>query len=72
MPLPAVAEELSPGRGRRRQIVGAMLAIGVLAAAYVCFPRDASMSEADWSHIADRLELAYGLLKKGLTPPVHE
>jgi hypothetical protein len=34
--------------------------------------RDASMSEVDWSHIADRLELAYGLLKKGLTPPVHE
>jgi hypothetical protein len=34
--------------------------------------RDASMSEADWSHIADRLELAYGLLKKALSPPVHE
>jgi hypothetical protein len=34
--------------------------------------RDASMSEADWSTTADRLELAYGLLKKALSPPVHE
>jgi hypothetical protein len=30
----------------------------------------ANMSEADWSLIADRLELAYGLLKKALSPPV--
>jgi hypothetical protein len=34
--------------------------------------REANMSEADWSFIADRLELAYGLLKKSLSPPVHE
>jgi hypothetical protein len=34
--------------------------------------RDASMSEADWSTIADRLELAYGLLKKALPAPVPE
>jgi hypothetical protein len=34
--------------------------------------RDGSMNEADWSVIADRLELAYGLLKKALLPPVHE
>ena len=34
--------------------------------------RDASISEADWSLIANRLELAYGLLKKALSPPVHE
>jgi hypothetical protein len=34
--------------------------------------RDANMGEADWSHIADRLELAYSLLKKALSPPVHE
>jgi hypothetical protein len=33
---------------------------------------DTSMNEADWSVIADRLELAYGLLKKALSPPVHE
>jgi hypothetical protein len=32
---------------------------------------EASMSEADWSLIAERLELAYGLLKKALSPPVH-
>jgi hypothetical protein len=31
----------------------------------------ADMSEADWSFIADRLELAYGLLKKALSPPIH-
>ena len=31
----------------------------------------ATMSEADWSFIADRLELAYGLLKKALSSPVH-
>jgi hypothetical protein len=34
--------------------------------------RDANMTEADWSVIADRLELAYRLLKKALPPPVHE
>jgi hypothetical protein len=34
--------------------------------------RDAHMSEADWSSIAQQLELAYGLLKKPLSPPVHE
>ena len=33
--------------------------------------RDANMTEADWSVIADRLELAYRLLKKALPPPVH-
>jgi hypothetical protein len=33
---------------------------------------DENMGEADWSFIADRLELAYGLLKKALSPPVHE
>ena len=33
---------------------------------------DANMTETDWSLIADRLELAYGLLKKALSPPVHE
>jgi hypothetical protein len=32
---------------------------------------DGNMSEADWSIIADRLNLAYGLLKKALSPPVH-
>jgi hypothetical protein len=32
---------------------------------------EANMTEADWSHIADQLELAYGLLKKALSPPVH-
>jgi hypothetical protein len=31
----------------------------------------ATMSEADWSAIAAQLELAYGLLKKALTPAVH-
>jgi hypothetical protein len=31
---------------------------------------EANMTEADWSLIADRLELAYGLLKKALSPPV--
>jgi hypothetical protein len=30
------------------------------------------MSEADWSAIAAQLDLAYGLLKKALPPPVHE
>ena len=34
--------------------------------------RDANMTEADWSVIADRLELGYRLLKKALPPPVHE
>jgi hypothetical protein len=34
--------------------------------------REANMSEADWSFIADQLELAYRLLKKALSPPVHE
>ena len=34
--------------------------------------RDANMTEADWSVIADQLELAYRLLKKALPPPVHE
>jgi len=34
--------------------------------------RDANMNEADWSVISGRLELAYGLLKKALSPPVHE
>ena len=34
--------------------------------------RNANMTETDWSAIADRLELAYGLLKKALPPPVHE
>ncbi|HEY6259541.1 MAG TPA: hypothetical protein VIY51_27510 [Xanthobacteraceae bacterium] len=29
----------------------------------------ANISEADWSFIAERLELAYGLLKKALSPP---
>jgi hypothetical protein len=33
---------------------------------------DANMTETDWSLIADRLDLAYGLLKKALSPPVHE
>jgi hypothetical protein len=33
---------------------------------------DANMTEADWSSIAERLELAYGLLKKALPSPVHE
>jgi hypothetical protein len=33
---------------------------------------EADMSEADWSFIADQLELAYGLLKKSLSPPVHD
>jgi len=32
---------------------------------------EANMTEADWSFIADRLELAYGLLKKALSSPVH-
>jgi hypothetical protein len=32
----------------------------------------ASISEADWSAIAAQLELAYGLLKKALPPPLHE
>ena len=30
-----------------------------------------NMGEADWSFIADRLELAYGLLKKALSSRVH-
>jgi hypothetical protein len=34
--------------------------------------RHANMTEADWSVIADQLELAYRLLKKALPPPVHE
>ena len=34
--------------------------------------RDANMNEADWSVISGRLELAYCLLKKALSPPVHE
>jgi hypothetical protein len=34
--------------------------------------RNANMTEADWSSIADQLELAYGLLKKALPPPVPE
>jgi hypothetical protein len=29
----------------------------------------ANMTEADWSAIGDRLELAYGLLKKATSPP---
>jgi hypothetical protein len=34
--------------------------------------RDAhAAGEADWWLIADRLELAYGLLKKALSPPIH-
>jgi hypothetical protein len=33
---------------------------------------EANMSEADWSAIADQLDLAYRLLKKALPPPVHE
>jgi hypothetical protein len=32
---------------------------------------ESNMSDADWSFIAGRLELAYGLLKKALSPPVH-
>jgi hypothetical protein len=31
---------------------------------------EANMTEADWSLVADRLELAYGLLKKAVSPPV--
>jgi hypothetical protein len=45
---------------------------GVLRAQAMAY-RDAhgtDMGEADWSLIADRLELAYGLLKKALSPPV--
>jgi hypothetical protein len=34
--------------------------------------RNANMTEADWSSIADQLELAYGLLKKALPPAVPE
>jgi hypothetical protein len=33
--------------------------------------RGADMSEADWSSIADQLDLAYRLLKKALPAPVH-
>jgi hypothetical protein len=32
---------------------------------------EAAMSEADWSAIADQLDLAYGLLKKALSAAVH-
>jgi hypothetical protein len=45
---------------------------GVLRAEAMAY-RDAhgtDMGEADWSLIAERLELAYGLLKKALSPPV--
>jgi hypothetical protein len=45
---------------------------GVLRAQAMAY-RDAhgtDMGEADWSLIADGLELAYGLLKKALSPPV--
>jgi hypothetical protein len=45
---------------------------GVLRAEAMAY-RDAhgtNMGEADWSLIAERLELAYGLLKKALSPPV--
>ena len=45
---------------------------GVLRAQAMAY-RDAhgtDMGEADWSLIAERLELAYGLLKKALSPPV--
>jgi hypothetical protein len=31
--------------------------------------RGADMTEADWSVIGDRLEVAYGLLKKAVSSP---
>jgi hypothetical protein len=34
--------------------------------------RGAHMTEADWSSSTNRLELAYGLLKKSLPPTVHD
>jgi len=47
---------------------------GVVRAQAMAFrdAHDGNMSEADWSIIADRLELAYGLLKKALSPAVRE
>jgi hypothetical protein len=47
---------------------------GVVRAQAMAFrdARNANMTEADWSTIADQLELAYGLLKKSLPPPVHD
>ncbi|HWF94073.1 MAG TPA: hypothetical protein VG291_03860 [Xanthobacteraceae bacterium] len=33
--------------------------------------RAASISDAGWSFIVDRLELAYDLLKKGPVAPIH-
>jgi hypothetical protein len=45
---------------------------GVLRAQAMAYrdAHEATMGEADWSLVADRLELAYGLLKKALSPPV--
>jgi hypothetical protein len=45
---------------------------GVLRAQAMAYrdAHEANMDEADWSLIAQRLELAYGLLKKALSPPV--
>jgi hypothetical protein len=45
---------------------------GVLRAQAMAYRdvRGSDMGEADWSLIAQRLELAYGLLKKALSPPV--
>jgi hypothetical protein len=46
---------------------------GVVRAQAMAY-RDAhgeNIGEADWSFIADQLELAYGLLKKALPPAVH-
>ena len=46
---------------------------GVLRAQAMAYrdAHEANMTEADWTLIADRLDLAYGLLKKALSPPVH-
>jgi hypothetical protein len=46
---------------------------GVVRAQAMAFrdARGADMSEADWSSIADQLDLAYRLLKKALPAPVH-
>ena len=43
------------GGGRGRQIAGAVLAVVVLAAAYVCFPRQADLTKFDPTAMA-RLE----------------
>jgi hypothetical protein len=45
---------------------------GVLRAQAMAYrdAHEATMGEADWSLVADRLELAYGLLKKALSPRV--